>query len=71
MTTKPSTKPWYLSKAVWSGIIAVLIATYTAFVPAMQASFNITLPVIPEWVFAVLAAFGIYARAAATTTLTK
>jgi len=54
-------KPWYLSKAVWAGIVAVLVAAYNA------ASANFGLPPIPDFVFGILAALGIYGRVAATT----
>jgi len=58
------TKPWYLSKAVWAGVVAVLIAAYNA------ASGQFGFPAIPDWVFAILGAFGVYARTTATTKLT-
>lgn len=54
-------KKWYLSKTIWAGIVGVAIVAYNA------ASGTFGLPAIPEWVFAILAAFGIYSRTAATT----
>ena len=56
-------KPWYLSKGVWAGVVAVLIATYNAL------SANFGLPVIPDWVFGMLDATGIYSRVTATTVI--
>ena len=56
-----TTKPWYLSKTIWAGIVGVLIVAYNA------ASTSFGLPAIPEWVFALLGAFGIYSRTTATT----
>lgn len=56
-------KKWYLSKTVWSGIVAVIVAAYNA------AASSFGFPAIPEFVFAVLGAFGIYSRVTATTTI--
>ena len=56
-------KKWYLSKTIWTGVVAVLLAAYSA----AAAQFN--LPAVPEFVFGILAAFGIYTRATATTVL--
>ncbi len=52
-------KKWWLSKAVWAGIIAVAVAGYNSAV----AQFG--LPAIPDFVFAILAAMGVYGRVAA------
>ena len=43
-------KPWYLSKTIWAGIIAVGVAAYNAAVPELANNFNIALPAIPEWI---------------------
>ena len=58
-------KPWFQSKTVWAGALAVLIAAYN------EASGSFGLPPIPDFVYAILGALGIYGRAAATTTLGK
>jgi hypothetical protein len=58
-----ATKKWYLSKTVWAGVVAVLVAGYNA------AAAQFGLPAIPEFVFAILGAFGVYGRATATTSL--
>lgn len=54
-------KKWYLSKTVWAGVIAVIIAAYNA------ASAQFGLPVVPEFVYGILGALGIYGRTTATT----
>jgi type IV secretory pathway VirB2 component (pilin) len=56
-------KKWYLSKTIWTGIVAVILAAYST------AAGQFGLPAIPEWVFGILGAFGVYTRATATTTL--
>jgi hypothetical protein len=61
------TKSWYLSKTLWAGIIAVLVAAYNAY----RLNLGPHLPEIPEWVFALLASLGIWGRLTTTTTLTK
>ena len=57
------TKPWYLSRTVWSGIVAGIVAIYNGVAPGAG------LPAIPDFVFGVLAAFGIYARVTADTVI--
>lgn len=64
-------KPWYQSKAVWAGIVAVLLATYEAFNLSLAPVLGFSIPPIPEWVYGLLAAFGIYSRITATTTISK
>ena len=61
------TKPWYQSKTIWAGILAVLFAAYDAF----RANLGPAFPAIPEFVYGLLGALGIYGRASATTTVTK
>lgn len=42
-------KPWYMSKAIWAAVIAGALGVVQAFgVP------------IPEWVYVILGAFGLY-----------
>ena len=57
-----STKKWYQSKSIWTGVVAVLIGLYGL----LQANLIPTLPPIPEWVFTILGAVGIYTRVVAT-----
>ena len=63
------TKPWYLSKTIWAGVISALIALYQAFSTAFK------LPQLPlDTITAVLAALGIFvtwARTTTNTTVTK
>lgn len=61
------TKPWYQSKGIWTGIIAVLFVAYNTFRLQLMPG----LPEIPEWVLALLASLGVYARATATSTITR
>jgi hypothetical protein len=58
----PKTKAWYSSKTIWSMVFAVLIVAWNE---AVVVGFG--LPPIPEWVYGILAAFGIYGRASATS----
>ena len=51
---------WFQSKAVWAGVIAVLISAYAT------AASQFGLPAIPEWVFGILGAMGVYSRVVAT-----
>ena len=69
-------KKWYQSKAIWAGIVGVIIVTYNAFSVAMasgcgvEGNLCVSLPVIPEWILGILAALGIYGRGAADTKIT-
>ena len=56
-------KKWYQSKAIWSGVISVIVVAYNT------ASMSFGLPIIPEYVYGILGALGIYSRAIATTTI--
>ncbi len=60
-------KSWLKSKAIWAGILAVLVAVYNGLGAPLAEHFSITLPAIPEFVFALLGAFGIYGRKVADT----
>lgn len=54
-----STKKWYQSKGVWTGVVTGLMGIYLAVAPA--AGF----PAVPEWIFAILGGMGIYTRVVA------
>jgi len=58
-------KKWYQSKVIWCGIISAAIAAYNSLLTG--GTFH--LPVIPEFVYGILAALGIYGRATATTVI--
>jgi hypothetical protein len=60
-----NTKKWYQSKTIWSGIITILIAVYNTIQPLLAQYFGIVLPVIPDWVYTILGALGIYGRVSA------
>lgn len=57
--TMDETKKWYLSKGIWTGIVTALLGIYGTL------SIQLHLPIIPEWIFAILGAMGIYTRATA------
>lgn len=56
MTNK---KAWWQSKTVWSGVIAVALAAYST------ASAEFGLPPVPEYLYGVLGALGVYGRVTA------
>lgn len=58
-------KKWFQSKTVLSGVAAVAIAAYNA------ASAEFGLPPIPDFVFGILGALGIYGRVTAKSTIRK
>lgn len=58
-------KKWWQSKTIWAGVVAILIAGYNA--GAAQFGW----PEIPEFVYALLAALGVYGRAFATRMVVK
>lgn len=68
-------KKWWQSKTILAGIVTILIVVYGAVSESLagqcgvEGSFCVNLPAIPEWVFGVLATFGIYGRAKATTVI--
>lgn len=62
------TKPWYQSKTIWTGIVTALIGIYNAVAGSALPAFGHTAPMIPDWIFTLLGAIGIYSR---TTTDTK
>jgi hypothetical protein len=57
------TKKWYLSKGVWTGVVTAVVGLYLTLVPQLH------LPAIPEWIFALLGALGVYSRVTATSTI--
>lgn len=58
-------KSWFTSKTVWAGIVAITIAAYN------EASTQFGLPPIPDFIYGILGAIGIYGRAVATERLGK
>jgi hypothetical protein len=61
----PDSKPWYQSKAIWSGVVAGLIGIYNSVAIAKG------LPAVPDFVYTILGAIGVYSRATASTTITS
>jgi hypothetical protein len=57
-------KRWYQSKTIWTGLFAVIVVAYNE---AIANGFG--LPQIPEFVYALLGALGIYSRSVAKTTV--
>lgn len=66
-------KKWYMSKAIWAGIVGIIVVVYNALVGALAAgceiegSICVVLPGIPQWILGILASLGVYGRAAAST----
>lgn len=56
-----STKKWWQSKGVWTGVVTGLVAIYGSLAPGLN------LPHIPEWVFTILGGMGVYTRVTADT----
>jgi hypothetical protein len=59
------TKKWYESKTIWSGIIVIFTAVYNTVRPPLEQYFGVYLPEIPDWVYTILGALGIYGRVVA------
>lgn len=64
------TKKWWQSKGVWTGVVTFLIGAYSLVsVTIMPAIGHGPLPAIPEWVFTLLGAIGVYSRVVADKTI--
>jgi len=55
------TKKWFQSKNVWTGVVTALMGLYLSLAPQFGW------PSVPEWVFSLLGAIGIYTRITADT----
>lgn len=64
-----NSKAWYTSKGVWAGIITALIGAAQAI--GLQFGFDLLSNPIAGIVISILGTLGLYARATATTTITK
>lgn len=62
-------KKWWQSKTILSAIVIVLIGLYNSVGTSLAPVLGWSLPPIPEWVFALLGAMGIYSRATADKTI--
>jgi hypothetical protein len=58
-----TTKAWWMSKTIWAGVLTVLLTAYNA------ASETFGLPPVPDFVYAILGALGIYGRVEAKATV--
>ena len=58
-----TSKKWFASKTIWAGIVTVLVAAYNA------GSTSFGWPAVPDWIFTLLGAIGIYSRVEATKTI--
>ena len=65
------TKSWYKSKGVITGIVTLVIGLYIAVDTQIGPVAGFDLPNIPEWIFTILGAMGIYSRVTATALVTK
>ena len=61
--SKMESKPWYQSKGIWTSIIGGLLGVYGA-VSAIHP-----LPPVPEFVYTLLGALGLYTLRTANTTI--
>ena len=64
-TPMENNKPWYKSKTVWSGMLAVLFGLYDLVGVNLAPTMGWTLPQIPAWIFTILGVTGIYSRVTA------
>lgn len=64
-------KEWWKSKTIISDIVTILIGLYASIGATLGQSMGWNLPPIPEWLFVILGALGIYGRTSATTTIGK
>jgi hypothetical protein len=65
-----SSKAWYTSKGVWTGIVTFLIGAYSLVsITIMPALGHAALPSIPDWLLTILGAIGVYSRVSADKTI--
>ena len=55
-------KPWYKSKTILSIIVIFILGIYNTSAPFVLEHYNIILPLIPEWIYSILAILGIKFR---------
>lgn len=55
-------KKWFESKGIWTGIVTVLIGVYESIRMSLAPELGWNVPVIPEFVYVILGAIGVYAR---------
>lgn len=54
-------KKWYQSKTVIASLVTALMGLYMTIAPQLHW------PAVPEWVFSILGAIGVYSRVTADT----
>lgn len=59
--TLDNTKSWYQSKTIWAAVVAGLLGIYNSVGAAKG------LPAVPEWIYTLLGAIGVYSRVTADT----
>ena len=64
-------KKWYVSKVVWAGIVTALIGIYNIVGTVIAPIFGFTLPAIPNFIYDILSAIGIYTVAGRVTATQK
>ena len=67
MSELVDTKKWYQSKSILNAIVIVIIGTYETVRMSLAPQFNWNIPAIPEFVYVILGAIGIYTRKIADT----
>lgn len=58
-------KKWYQSKSILNAIVVFLVGVYALAQTTLAPQFGWALPNIPEWIFTILGAIGIYSRVVA------
>jgi len=66
-----SSKKWWTSKVVWAGVVTTLIGVYNIVGTVLAPIFGFTLPPIPNFVYDILAAIGVYTVAGRVTATQK
>jgi hypothetical protein len=65
MAENTETKKWYRSKGVLTGVVTVLIGLYESVRITLAPQFGWTIPNIPEFLYVLLGALGVYSRVVA------
>lgn len=60
-----TSKPWYKSMTIWSGITTFAVATYGLIGQYLAPAIGFHLPAIPGGILAFLGAVGVYGRSTA------
>lgn len=60
-------KKWWKSKSILNGIVIVIIGTYETVRLSLAPQMGWNLPAIPEFLYVILGAIGIYSRKVADT----